>query len=79
MCVRNLLPRPSPALAPFTSAPGLRLDHAYFARLTPCTMIIDEVEAIWAPIAEADDWSRFEDKLRDIDQMREAYAGAASA
>ena len=67
------------ALAPFASAPGLRLDHAYFARQTPCTMIIDEVEAIWAPIAQADDWSRFEDKLRDIALMREAYAGVASA
>jgi len=63
------------ALAPYASAPDLRLDHPYFARPTPCTMIIDEVEALWAPIAQADDWSRFEEKLRDIALMREAYAG----
>ncbi len=61
------------AMAPFASAPNLRLDHPYFAQTKPCIMIIDEVEAIWAPIAEGDDWSRFEDKLRDIALMREAY------
>ena len=24
---------------------------------TPCTMLIDEIEALWAPIAESDDWT----------------------
>src|SRR5690606_10956971 len=33
------------------------LDHAYFARPRPRTMLIEEMEAIWAPIAEHDDWS----------------------
>ena len=61
----------------FASAPDLRLDHPYFAKAAPCTMIIDEVEDIWAPIAEFDDWSRFEDKLRDIALMREAYGEEA--
>ena len=65
------------ALAAHASAPDLRLDHPYFARSSPCTMIIDEVEAIWAPIAADDDWSLFEEKLRDIALMREAYAGVA--
>ena len=51
-----------------------RLAHAYFERPAPATMLIDEVEAIWAPIAEADDWSRFEAKLGEIAQMRAAYA-----
>jgi uncharacterized protein YdiU (UPF0061 family) len=46
--------------------------HAYFARSEPCTMLIDEVEAIWAPIAEKDDWSLFEAKLAAIAEMREA-------
>jgi len=36
------------------------------------TMLIDEVEALWAPIAERDDWSLFETKLRDIAALREA-------
>ena len=28
--------------------------------------------ALWAPIAESDDWSAFETKLADIDAAREA-------
>jgi uncharacterized protein YdiU (UPF0061 family) len=48
------------------------LDLPYFQRPTPCSMLIDEVEAIWSPIAESDDWSRFERKLADIAEMRAA-------
>jgi uncharacterized protein YdiU (UPF0061 family) len=47
--------------------------HPYFSRAEPCTMLIDEVEAIWAPIAEKDDWSLLEAKLAAIAEMREAY------
>jgi hypothetical protein len=36
-------------------------------------MLIDEVEALWAPIADSDDWSAFHAKLSDIALMREAY------
>ena len=36
-------------------------------------MLIDEVEAIWAPIAEADDWSALAAKLDAIALMAEAY------
>ena len=38
-------------------------------------MLIDEVEAIWAPIAASDDWSRFEAKLTEIGEMQDAYGG----
>jgi hypothetical protein len=31
------------------------------------------VEALWEPIAEADDWSLFERKLQDISLMADAY------
>jgi len=48
-----------------------RLDHPYFAREAPEEMLIDEVEAIWAPIAETDDWSAFEAKVQ---RLREAGA-----
>ncbi len=48
--------------------------HPYFNRDGPCTMLIEEVEAVWAPIAEKDDWSVLEKKLSDIAEMREAYA-----
>jgi uncharacterized protein YdiU (UPF0061 family) len=49
-------------------------DHPYWHGTTPCSMLIDEVEAIWAPIAEADDWSVFEAKVAQIRQMGEALA-----
>jgi serine/tyrosine/threonine adenylyltransferase len=61
------------ALAGYAPADGARLDHPYFSRTSPCAMLIDEVEAIWARIAEADDWSRFEAKLAEIGAMAEAY------
>jgi hypothetical protein len=37
-------------------------------------MLIDEMEAIWAPIAERDDWSLFHQTLGEIEEMRQAYA-----
>jgi uncharacterized protein YdiU (UPF0061 family) len=49
------------ALSAFTAASGARPSAD-----GPCTMLIDEVEAIWAPIAEHDDWSLFDAKLRRI-------------
>jgi uncharacterized protein YdiU (UPF0061 family) len=49
-----------------------RLAHPYFRRPTPHTMLIDEVEALWAPIAERDDWSLFEAKLGQLGEMRSA-------
>ncbi|MEQ1943099.1 protein adenylyltransferase SelO [Mesorhizobium sp. VNQ89] len=61
-------------IAAHQPAAGTRLDHAYFSRPTPCTMLIDEVEALWKPIADSDDWSVFHGKLADIAQMREAYS-----
>ncbi|MEZ5959217.1 MAG: YdiU family protein [Hyphomonadaceae bacterium] len=48
------------------------LTTPYFERPTPVTMLIDEVEALWAPIAERDDWSLFEQKLSDVAALREA-------
>lgn len=56
-----------------------RLDHAYFQRERPVSMVYDEVEAVWAPIAESDDWSAFEAKLDDIEAAREALAPGDSA
>jgi uncharacterized protein YdiU (UPF0061 family) len=52
------------------------LDHPYFARTTPRSMLIDEMEALWAPIAERDDWSDFYRALAEIEQMRQAYSPA---
>jgi hypothetical protein len=36
-------------------------------------MLIDEMEAIWAPIAQRDDWSAFHEALAEIAVMRDAY------
>jgi uncharacterized protein YdiU (UPF0061 family) len=51
----------------------VNLGHAYFAREKPRSMVIEEMEAIWAPIAERDDWDLFESTLSEIAQMRDAY------
>ncbi|HZH51483.1 MAG TPA: YdiU family protein [Microvirga sp.] len=61
------------ALEGFEPAPDARLDHPYFARTSPCTMLIEDVEAVWAPIADRDDWTIFTAKLSDIATMADAY------
>ena len=48
------------------------LTHAYWADAAPCSMLIDEVEAIWSAIAERDDWAPFETKIAAIRRMGEA-------
>jgi serine/tyrosine/threonine adenylyltransferase len=60
-------------LEDFKPVPNLRLDHPYFARTMPYTMLIEDVEAIWEPIARADDWSAFNAKLTEIALLAEAY------
>ena len=49
--------------------PELPLAPYYQQRDTPCSLLIDEIEAIWAAIAERDDWSAFEAKLESIRAM----------
>ncbi|MBY9066197.1 YdiU family protein [Hyphomonas sp. WL0036] len=51
-----------------------RLDHVYFQKASPVSLLIDEVEALWAPIAEADDWSLFETKVEHMEEARQALA-----
>ncbi|UUR09024.1 protein adenylyltransferase SelO family protein [Sphingomonas glaciei] len=56
--------------------------HAYWSDAQPCSILIDEVEAIWAAIASDDDWAPFEDKVAAIRRMGEALtetAGSASS
>ncbi|MBV9841478.1 MAG: YdiU family protein [Sphingomonadaceae bacterium] len=67
----------SPAFAPFAEQvarfePAVALDHPYWSDAEPCSMLIDEVEAIWAPIAERDDWSLFDAKIATIRRFGEA-------
>lgn len=50
-----------------------RLAHPYFARENPVHMVIEEVEGLWAPIAERDDWSVFHAMLASISEARAGY------
>ncbi|MBM6595182.1 protein adenylyltransferase SelO [Microvirga pudoricolor] len=65
------------AMDGFTPVQGLNLDDPYFAGARPCTMLIDEVEAIWDPIAARDDWSALETKIEAIRAMGRAYGAEA--
>jgi len=51
-----------------------RLEHPVFAASDPEEMLIDEVESIWASIADGDDWSAFSDKLVRLENARQAWA-----
>ncbi len=46
--------------------------HPYWSGPSPCSMHIDEVEAIWSAIAERDDWQPFKDKVTAVRLMGEA-------
>ncbi len=50
-----------------------RLAHPLFAGPEPEELLYDQIEALWAPIAEADDWSAFHAKLARIETARQAW------
>jgi uncharacterized protein YdiU (UPF0061 family) len=56
-----------------------RLSHPVFQRQEPEELIVDEVEGLWSPIAEADDWAPLRAKLARIEAVRQAYALEPSA
>lgn len=47
-----------------------RLAHPMFAAPEPVELLIDEVEALWAPIADHDDWTPLYAKLDAIEAAR---------
>ena len=51
-----------------------RLAAPYFAAAEPEELLYDEIEALWAAIAERDDWTPFEAKLARIEIARQAWA-----
>ena len=51
--------------------------HPYWSEGAPCSLLIEEVEAIWSPIARDDDWSAFDAKIAAIRSMGEAMGAAA--
>ncbi|WP_353229744.1 protein adenylyltransferase SelO family protein [Novosphingobium sp.] len=61
------------ALAAYHPVAG---DHAYWSEPAPQTMLIDDVETIWAQIAEHDDWQPFHARLAAIRRMGQAHGPA---
>jgi uncharacterized protein YdiU (UPF0061 family) len=59
------------ALAAYS--PRSRRDHPYWAG-TACSMLIDQVEAIWSAIADRDDWAPLHAKIAAIREMGGALA-----
>jgi uncharacterized protein YdiU (UPF0061 family) len=53
--------------------------HPYWSDAEPCSMHIEEVEAIWDAIADRDDWQPFELKITAIRRMGEAMKDDAAA
>ena len=51
-----------------------RLADPYFQRSEPEELLYDEIEALWADIADRDDWSAFNAKLATIEAARLAWA-----
>ncbi len=49
------------------------VQHEYFQQPNACTLLIDEIENIWKPITENDDWSSFHKKLQSIRSIRGIY------
>jgi len=53
-------------------------NHPYWAGKAPVTMVIEDVEAIWAPIADNDDWSALDEKIAAVRRMGEAHASVVA-
>ncbi|HEX3363859.1 protein adenylyltransferase SelO [Phenylobacterium sp.] len=60
-------------LADFSPDRPERLADPYFSRSEPEELLYDQIEALWAPIVEQDDWSAFHAKLAGIESARLAW------
>jgi uncharacterized protein YdiU (UPF0061 family) len=60
-------------LGAYTPERPERLADPYFARAEPEELLIDEIESLWAAIAERDDWGPFHGKLAAIEAARTAW------
>ncbi|MEM7689734.1 MAG: YdiU family protein [Pseudomonadota bacterium] len=58
------------ALSPYEASDA---SHDYWADDAPQSMLIEEVEAIWAAIDERDDWSALHAKIEALRRMGEAH------
>lgn len=62
------------ALENFCPLPGVEMGHSFFGRDMPCAMLREDVERVWTPIAEQDDWNAFQNLRAEIALMRQAFA-----
>ena len=46
-----------------------RLEAAYFQQGEPCDLLYDEIEVIWDAIDREDDWTAFEEKIAEINNV----------
>jgi uncharacterized protein YdiU (UPF0061 family) len=53
--------------------------HPYWSDPAPCSMHIEEVEAMWSAIAEHDDWDYVKRKVNEVRRMGEAMRQHATA
>jgi uncharacterized protein YdiU (UPF0061 family) len=49
------------------------LKHRYFQQEKPETLLIDEIEDLWAPIASDDNWEPFNNKIERLRNFRGIY------
>lgn len=61
------------ALERHETRPGALRDHPFFADGDPSALLWEDIEALWRPIAEEDDWNAFNDRVARIGALREAY------
>ena len=66
-------------LATYAAAEPKRPAHPCFADAAPCTLLIDEIEALWSAIDERDDWRPIYDKLAAITRAGEAFGNIDEA
>jgi hypothetical protein len=52
-------------------------DHSYWSDPGPCSMHIDDVEAIWSAIDADDDWTPLHARIDAVRRMGEAYRANA--
>jgi len=65
----------APLIERRTAVPGAT-DHPYWSDPEPCSMHIEEVEAIWAPIDREDAWAALNAKVAAVRRMGEALQGS---
>lgn len=60
-------------LKDFEIADREKIQRPYFQQNSPCTLLIDEIEALWSPIESKNDWSSFHKKVDQIRSFRGIY------